>query len=71
MERTFNLSANIENGFPKGVRYIVTPNAKKFSLLTAFLIEAVECIEYAVARLPVVQLTLQEGNEVAVIAYNI
>ena len=29
MERTFNLSANIENGFPKGVRYIVTPNAKK------------------------------------------
>lgn len=29
MERTFNLSANIENGFSKGVRYIVTPNAKK------------------------------------------
>ena len=29
MERTFNLSANIENGFAKDARYIVTPNAKK------------------------------------------
>ena len=29
MERTFNLSANIENGFAKGSHYIVTPNAKK------------------------------------------
>ena len=29
MKRTFNLSANIENGFAKGSRYIVTPNAKK------------------------------------------
>ncbi|MBR5353958.1 MAG: hypothetical protein IK126_09610 [Bacteroidales bacterium] len=29
MKRTFNLSANIENGFAKGSHYIVTPNAKK------------------------------------------
>ena len=29
MQRTFNLSANIENGFAKGSHYIVTPNAKK------------------------------------------
>lgn len=26
---TFNLSANIENGFAEGTRYIVTPNARK------------------------------------------
>ena len=26
---TFNLSANIENGFTEGTRYIVTPNARK------------------------------------------
>lgn len=29
MKRTFNLSANIENGFTEGSHYIVTPNAKK------------------------------------------
>ena len=29
MKRTFNLSANIENGFAKGSHYIVTPNARK------------------------------------------
>lgn len=27
--RTFNLSANIENGFAEGTQYIVTPNAQK------------------------------------------
>ena len=26
--QTFNLSANIENGFAKGMQYIVTPNAQ-------------------------------------------
>ena len=29
MKRTFSLSANIENGFPEGAQYIVTPNAQK------------------------------------------
>ena len=29
MKPTFNLSANIENGFAEGVQYIVTPNAQK------------------------------------------
>ena len=28
MKQTFSLSANIENGFAEGVKYIVTPNAK-------------------------------------------
>ena len=44
---------------------------EKIPLLTAFSIEAVERIEYAVAGLSIVQLALQEGDEVAVIAYNI
>ena len=26
--QTFNLSANIENGFARGMQYIVTPNAQ-------------------------------------------
>ena len=29
MKPTFNLSANIENGFAEGAQYIVTPNAQK------------------------------------------
>ncbi|MCQ2960173.1 MAG: hypothetical protein MJ198_08310 [Bacteroidales bacterium] len=29
MNKGFNLSANIENGFPQGVQYIVTPNGRK------------------------------------------
>ena len=29
MKPTFNLSANIENGFAEGTQYIVTPNAQK------------------------------------------